>query len=131
LPDHVHLFVRGDHSFVLSTWVGGLKRAMSVAMAKRWLWQPGFFDHALRSSESYAEKRNNVRENPVRAGLVDYAAKLAIPGRNRGNRSSVTIVAAGMSPACIGELQPARLPLQKLSINTLHAIQRLERLESP
>ena len=74
MPDHVHLFVRGDHSFVLSTWVGGLKRAMSVAVVKQRLWQPGFFDHVLRSSESYAEKWNYVRENPVRAGLVDNGA---------------------------------------------------------
>jgi putative transposase len=80
MPDHVHLFVRGDHGFVLSTWVGGLKRAMSVAMAKRWLWQPGFFDHAFRSSESYAEKWNYVRENPVRAGLVDDAANWPYQG---------------------------------------------------
>ena len=75
MPDHVHLFVRGDDSFVLSRWVGGLKLAMSVAVAKQQrLWQPGFFDHVLRSSESYAEKWNYVRENPVRAGLVDHAA---------------------------------------------------------
>jgi len=73
MPDHVHLFVRGDHNFVLSTWVGGLKRAVSVAVMKPRLWQPGFFDHVLRSSESYAEKWNYVRENPVRAGLVEYA----------------------------------------------------------
>jgi hypothetical protein len=29
-----------------------------------------FFDHVLRSEESYAEKWNYVRDNPVRAGLV-------------------------------------------------------------
>ena len=74
MPDHVHLFVRGDQNFVLSKWVSGLKRAMSVAMTEQRLWQPGFFDHVLRSSESYAEKWNYVRENPVRAGLVDRAA---------------------------------------------------------
>ena len=33
-------------------------------------WQDGFFDHLLRSGESYAEKWNYVRMNPVRAGLV-------------------------------------------------------------
>jgi REP element-mobilizing transposase RayT len=27
--DHVHLFVRGGRNFRLSSWVGGLKRAMS------------------------------------------------------------------------------------------------------
>ena len=32
LPDHVHLFVRGDRSFTLSSWIGGLKRAMCVAL---------------------------------------------------------------------------------------------------
>ena len=34
------------------------------------IWQRGFFDHLLRSAESYGQKWNYVRENPVRAGLV-------------------------------------------------------------
>ena len=33
-------------------------------------WQKTFFDHVLRSEESYEEKWHYVRENPVRAGLV-------------------------------------------------------------
>ena len=33
-------------------------------------WQKGLFDHVLRSGESYDEKWDYVRENPVRAGLV-------------------------------------------------------------
>jgi len=33
-------------------------------------WQKDFFDHVLRSEESYEEKWHYVRENPVRAGLV-------------------------------------------------------------
>jgi len=45
MPDHVHLFVRGDQNFALSSWIGGLKRAMSVAVHSPRLWQPGFFDH--------------------------------------------------------------------------------------
>ena len=71
MPDHVHLFVRGDRTFKLSSWIGGLKRGMSVALDSPRLWQPGFFDHILRSHESYAEKWNYVRDNPVRAGLVE------------------------------------------------------------
>jgi putative transposase len=81
MPDHVHFFVRGNPDFVLSSWVGGLKRAMSVAglnqvhvtrlpIQRKSLWQPGFFDHVLRNDESYAQKWEYVRENPVRAGLV-------------------------------------------------------------
>jgi len=73
MPDHVHLFVRGGRNFALSPWIGGLKRAMSVALKSPGLWQPGFFDHILRSDESYAEKWNYVRDNPVRAGLVKAA----------------------------------------------------------
>ena len=70
MPDHVHLFVRGDRNFTLSSWIGGLKRAISVALKSQRLWQPGFFDHILRSEESYADKWNYVCDNPVRAGLV-------------------------------------------------------------
>ena len=63
-------------NLVLANWVKGLKRTMSEAFPKeqpRSLWQPGFFDHLLRSDESYAQKWEYVRENPVRAGLVKVA----------------------------------------------------------
>ena len=71
MPDHVHLFVCGDPEFVLSTWVAGLKRAISKALGMRGeFWQTTFFDHILRSDESYPAKWEYVCENPVRAGLV-------------------------------------------------------------
>ena len=34
------------------------------------VWQGEFFDHVLRSSESYSQKWGYVKENPVRADLV-------------------------------------------------------------
>jgi REP-associated tyrosine transposase len=74
MPDHVHLFVRSGRDVTLSSWIGGLKRAMSVKLESPKLWQPGFFDHILRSDESYSEQWNYVRENPVRAGLAKSAA---------------------------------------------------------
>ena len=37
------------------------------------LWQPDFFDHVIRSFESYEEKWKYVRLNPLRAGLVEIA----------------------------------------------------------
>jgi hypothetical protein len=46
--------------------VGG-PRSATAATA---LWQREFFDHVLRSNESYSEKWNYVFDNPVRAGLV-------------------------------------------------------------
>jgi putative transposase len=82
MPDHLHLFVKGDANFLLSRWMGGLKRAIAVALRcrSRELWQPGFFDHVLRSDESYADKWNYVSENPVRAGLVRDASEWPYQG---------------------------------------------------
>lgn len=72
MPDHVHLFVRGDQTFDLGTWVRGIKRALDKSILRfvEQRWQPGFFDHVLRSNESYAEKWHYVEQNPVRAGLA-------------------------------------------------------------
>jgi putative transposase len=53
-----------------------LKQALAkhiALMGTSPIWQRGFFDHLLRSAESYAQKWNYVRENPVRAGLVTNA----------------------------------------------------------
>jgi REP element-mobilizing transposase RayT len=74
MPDHLHLFVRVAGERTLGSWMGGLKRAISTAaMRPAKAWQRGFFDHVLRSDESYSQKWNYVHENPVRAGLVEKA----------------------------------------------------------
>ena len=73
MPNHVHLFVRGAAEFELGIWVRGLKRAVEAAVpGGDKIWQAGFFDHILRSDESYSEKWNYIFENPVRAGLVSH-----------------------------------------------------------
>jgi putative transposase len=74
MPDHIHLFVSGTLDFDLGLWVRGLKRVVAAAVTGgRGIWQPGFFDHIIRNSESYSAKWDYVRENPVRAGLVSRA----------------------------------------------------------
>ena len=78
LPDHVHFFCAPEKDArPLSIFVGSWKQWTSKATARTAalalvppIWQEEFFDHALRSSESYSEKWNYVRENPVRADLV-------------------------------------------------------------
>ena len=71
MPDHTHLFVRGSLDFSLRQWVRMVKRALFRAIfADPPHLQHGFFDHLIRHSESYAEKWEYVRQNPVRAGLV-------------------------------------------------------------
>ncbi len=86
MPDHIHAFVRIGPEMMLKRWSSGLKRMLSDALTSAGLalnpergqrlksfWQPGFFDHLLRSNESYAEKWAYVRDNPVRAGLVSVS----------------------------------------------------------
>jgi len=69
--------MRGSQNFRLGQWIGELKQALAKAAnlsrAKRQIWEEGSFDHILRSDESYSQKWNYVRENPVRAGLVKSA----------------------------------------------------------
>jgi REP-associated tyrosine transposase len=71
MPDHVHLFVTGPDDFDLGQWVGMLKTFLGKSVAREKtlepLWQR-FFDHVLRSHESYAQKWAYVRDNPVRQG---------------------------------------------------------------
>jgi putative transposase len=76
MPDHIHLFVCGPNDFDLGRWTGMLKHCLAKAVtvtASRNLWQRGFFDHVLRNEESYGQKWEYVRDNPVRAGLVSKA----------------------------------------------------------
>ena len=76
LPDHLHFFVAIPEDLILGKWVGTLKRVLGKAMeydeSEDPAWQRGFFDHVLRSEESYSQKWEYVRENPVRANLVQY-----------------------------------------------------------
>lgn len=79
MPDHVHLFVSLPEDVRLAAWVKALKsvlgKTLLVAGVPKPRWQKGFFDHVLRSSESYSAKWDYVRNNPVRAGLVASSEK--------------------------------------------------------
>jgi REP element-mobilizing transposase RayT len=77
MPDHVHFFCSPiQEASSLSTFVGKWKEWTAKLGHRqlgmpRLLWQAEFFDHVLRSEENYEEKWNYVRNNPVRAGLVE------------------------------------------------------------
>jgi len=81
MPDHVHFFCTSDETdgaSSLSGLIAGFKQWTAKAILRRLglgapLWQREFFDHLLRSDESYDSKWQYVRDNPVRAGLVATA----------------------------------------------------------
>ena len=85
MPDHAHLFVvLPEPGPSLPSWVGSLKRHLGVTLMEQGhpspIWQEGFFDHLMRGADSYSEKWNYVRENPVRAGLCHSAEEWAFAG---------------------------------------------------
>jgi putative transposase len=58
-----------------------LKRSLSKSVIEYLPhWQEGFFDHLLRGGDSYAEKWEYVRQNPVRAGLATSHEDLPYQG---------------------------------------------------
>ena len=93
MPDHVHFFCRPElGARKLSEFIGAWKRWTSrritalggprsaTAATVTAIWQREFFDHVLRSSESYSEKWNYVFDNPVREGLVSNAQEWRYAG---------------------------------------------------
>ena len=73
MPDHVHLFVELTEQTDLARWIQAAKSVIGKELLRlgnpKPHWQEGLFDHLLRRDESYAEKWEYVRQNPVRQGL--------------------------------------------------------------
>jgi REP element-mobilizing transposase RayT len=82
MPDHLHLLAAprrrdlavGNLSAAIKRWMRQEMRTNCRAGApptESWKWQTGCFDRLLRSDESAQAKWEYMRENPVRAGLVE------------------------------------------------------------
>lgn len=73
MPDHLHLLTfPHDRDADVGNFSAALKRWMrQQARRTDWRWQAGSFDRLLRGNESAQEKWLYIRENPVRAGLVE------------------------------------------------------------
>ena len=74
MPDHVHLFAAFPiNGIALPDWVQSLRTVIGKSLLRVGIqkphWQEGFFDHVLRSYESYSQKWEYLRMNPVRAHL--------------------------------------------------------------
>ena len=76
MPDHIHLFCSPAIAPVrsLKSWVGFWQSQVSRLWRRpeiKPLWQKDHWDRQLRSGESYSEKWEYVRNNPVRHGNVE------------------------------------------------------------
>ena len=76
MPDHVHFFCSAEvDAKSLPAFMQAWKQWTSKRIAREMnvsgpIWQEEFFDHVLRSNESYSQKWDYVKENAVRAKLV-------------------------------------------------------------
>jgi REP element-mobilizing transposase RayT len=76
MPDHVHWLLELGSKGPLSRVVGAAKGRASRALRQgsmrttEGVWQPGYFDRAIRREEDVAAVARYIVANPVRAGLV-------------------------------------------------------------
>lgn len=68
MPDHLHALITFPSETLMRKSIADWKRFLATLLEIQW--QRDFFDHRLRREESFDEKAEYLRANPVRAGLV-------------------------------------------------------------
>jgi len=69
MPDHLHWLIQlGDNAEIQE--VVGRVKSLIARRIDGAVWQPGFYDHALRKDEDIATVARYIVANPLRAGLV-------------------------------------------------------------
>ena len=69
MPDHLHWLVQLADQVDIRKVVGRVKSLIARRLDGT-VWQPGFYDHALRKDEDVATVARYIVANPIRAGLV-------------------------------------------------------------
>lgn len=77
MPDHLHLLAATPAGTRFDEFVRHFKQVSSYRLKGEAhvskLWQPSYYDHALRSGEVAASVAEYILNNPVRAGLIENA----------------------------------------------------------
>ena len=83
MPDHLHWLVQLKGRQTLSKIIQKIKSKSGFHIKLKLkltenLWQPGFYDHALRKEEDIKSVARYVIANPLRAGTVDSIGDYAL-----------------------------------------------------
>ena len=85
MPDHIHFFCAPNGAEIpsLERWMRYWKSILTkrIGAKKGDVWQRDHWDRQLRSAESYGDKWDYVRRNPVCQGYCDDPDEWALPGR--------------------------------------------------
>lgn len=83
MPDHVHVLLTPGQDCSLEKaaqmFKGGSSREIGFKFP---VWHPGFSEHWIRGREDYDQHVKYIRENPVKAGLVEQANGYAFSSTN-------------------------------------------------
>ena len=77
MPEHVHLLVSEPKKDTLAQALQALKVSVAGRARHYWperdvpLWQKRYYDHNVRSHESFTDKLRYIHRNPVKRGLVE------------------------------------------------------------
>jgi putative transposase len=85
MRDHMHLLARTPPGVDFLEFVHDFKQRSSLSLRtelrdERLVWQPRFYDHALRSSEGILPTLRYIFANPIRAGLAQNADEYPYSG---------------------------------------------------
>ena len=69
MPDHIHWLMQLKYPASLSRVLRGMKSQSAKALGLP-VWQPGYYDHAIRNDEDIQVIARYIVANPLRAGLV-------------------------------------------------------------
>jgi len=83
MPDHLHWLVQLKGKQTLSKIIQKIKSKSGFHIKLKLkltesLWQPGFYEHALRKEEDIKSVARYVIANPLRAGMVDSIGGYAL-----------------------------------------------------
>ncbi len=84
MPDHLHLLARTPAGIRFDEFIRHFKQLTGFRLPRegtaKWVWQPSYYDHAVRREEDLGEVADYIWSNPVRAGLVQEATEYPFSG---------------------------------------------------
>ena len=97
MPDHLHALITPADEISLERAAQFIKGGFSFRLKWRGpVWQASFTNHRVRDPEDYAEHREYIRLNPVRARLVERAEEY--PYSSAAGRQRLDPVPQGLKP---------------------------------
>jgi REP element-mobilizing transposase RayT len=102
MPNHVHVLVGVFPSWPLrslvKSWKSYTARAINDRLGRRGaLWQADYFDRFIRDDDHLRNEIDYIEENPVKAGLVAFAADW--PWSSASRKRSADVSPSGDRPA--------------------------------